>query len=72
MNIGKLRIKLSVLKKIKTKKKKINIFFLFIHIKKNYLKMKKKAEINIENDVIIVPAYFDSNQKDLIEKIEKS
>ena len=34
--------------------------------------MKKKSEINIENELNTVPAYFDSNQKDLIEKIENS
>ena len=52
------------------------VTLIFKHIKKiaeNYLKMKIKSEINIENAVITVPVDFDSIQKDLIKKsAEKS
>ena len=47
------------------------VTLIFKHIKKiaeNYLKMKKKSEINIENAVITVPADFETIQKDLIKK----
>ena len=62
--------------------KKIDLYYypeelvtlIFKHIKKiaeNYLKMKKKTEINIKNAVITVPADFDSIQKELIQKSAK-
>ena len=62
--------------------KKIDIYYypeefvtlIFKHIKKiaeNYLKMKKKTEINIKNAVITVPADFNSIQKELIQKSAK-
>ena len=58
---------------------KINRYLLYFNIQiyqkiaKNYLKMKKKLEINIENEVIREPADFVSIQKDLIKKsAEKS
>ena len=47
------------------------VTLIFKHIKKiaeNYLKMKTKSEINIENAVITVPADFETIQKDLIKK----